>query len=89
MSDLDLGMNQWITRKFEYPADKMDRGRVLWEADLDAYQGAWGRYKDLEGDGIPWRTVMGIRTRALHILPGELVMTNMETTVRILATGRR
>jgi len=59
MSDLDLGMNQWITRKFEYPADKMDRGRVLWEADLDAYQGAWGRYKDLEGDGIPWRTVMG------------------------------
>ena len=59
MSDLDLGMNQWITRKFDSPHEPMDRGRVLWEDDLARFEGAWGRYKDIEGDGIPWRTVMG------------------------------
>ena len=59
MSDLDLGMNQWITKKFTYPDNTFDRGRVLWEDDLERFEGAWGRYKDLENDGIPWRTVMG------------------------------
>lgn len=59
MSDLDLGMNQWITRKFEYPQLPMDRGRILWEEDMARFEGTWGRYKDIEGDGIPWRTVMG------------------------------
>lgn len=59
MSDLDLGMNQWITKKFDYPDQPIDRGRILWEDDLSRFEGAWGRYKDIEGDGIPWRTVMG------------------------------
>ncbi len=59
MSDLDLGMNQWITKKFDYPDQPIDRGRILWEDDLSRFEGAWGRYKDTEGDGIPWRTVMG------------------------------
>jgi 2-oxoglutarate ferredoxin oxidoreductase subunit alpha len=61
LSDLDLGMNQWMTKPFEYPAVKMDRGKVLWEADLEKSNGVWGRYKDVDGDGIPYRTVPGNR----------------------------
>ncbi|MHC1741200.1 MAG: 2-oxoacid:acceptor oxidoreductase subunit alpha [Anaerolineaceae bacterium] len=63
MSDLDFGMNQWVTPKFEYPTMPMDRGKVLWEADLDKkikeWNGAWGRYLDVDGDGIPYRTLPG------------------------------
>jgi 2-oxoglutarate ferredoxin oxidoreductase subunit alpha len=39
----------------------MDRGKILWEEDLDAFKGEWGRYFDVDGDGIPYRTVMGNR----------------------------
>ncbi len=59
MSDLDLGMNQWMTRKFEYPDKPMDRGKILWEEDLEKIKDTWGRYKDVDGDGIPYRTVPG------------------------------
>jgi 2-oxoglutarate/2-oxoacid ferredoxin oxidoreductase subunit alpha len=61
LSDLDLGMNQWMTKPFEYPDVPMDRGKVLWEADLEKLNGVWGRYKDVDGDGIPYRTVAGNR----------------------------
>jgi len=61
MSDLDFGMNQWITPKFEYPDRPMDRGKVLWEDDLEKLAGQWQRYLDVDGDGIPYRTVMGNR----------------------------
>ncbi len=59
LSDLDLGMNQWMTKPFEYPEVPMDRGKVLWEKDLDALNGVWARYKDVDKDGIPFRTVAG------------------------------
>lgn len=63
LSDLDFGMNQWITPKFEYPDMPMDRGKVLWEDDLEAFlqknNGDWGRYQDVDGDGIPYRTIVG------------------------------
>lgn len=59
LSDLDLGMNQWMTQPFEYPETPLDRGKVLWEADLEKLNGVWGRYKDVDGDGIPYRTVPG------------------------------
>jgi len=59
MSDLDLGMNQWMTKKFEYPDKPMDRGKILWEDELEKIIDQWGRYKDLDGDGIPYRTVPG------------------------------
>jgi len=36
MIDLDLGMNQWMTPKFVYPTEPMDRGKVLWEEDLES-----------------------------------------------------
>ena len=61
LSDLDFGMNQWMTRPFKYPDVPMDRGKVLWEGDLDRLNGEWGRYKDVDGDAIPYRTVLGNR----------------------------
>lgn len=61
LSDLDFGMNQWMTKPFEYPDTPMDRGKILWEEDLEKYQGTWGRYLDVDGDGIPYRTVPGNR----------------------------
>jgi len=39
----------------------MDRGKILWEEDLEKLKGNWGRYLDVDGDGIPWRTVPGNR----------------------------
>ncbi len=59
LSDLDLGMNLWMTKKFEYPDKPIERGKILWEESLDAFEGDWGRYLDVDGDGIPYRTVMG------------------------------
>ncbi len=64
LSDLDLGMNQWMTRPFEYPDKPMDRGKVLWESDLEKLKNSWSRYKDVDGDGIPYRTVVGNRNPA-------------------------
>jgi 2-oxoglutarate ferredoxin oxidoreductase subunit alpha len=61
LSDLDLGMNNWMTRPFVYPDVAMDRGKVLWEDDLEKMSGAWARYQDVDGDGIPYRTVPGNR----------------------------
>ena len=61
LSDLDFGMNQWMTRPFKYPDVPMDRGKVLWEGDLDRLNGEWARYKDVDGDAIPYRTVLGNR----------------------------
>jgi 2-oxoglutarate ferredoxin oxidoreductase subunit alpha len=59
LSDLDIGMNQWMSKPFEYPNAPMDRGKVLWEKDLEELKGNWGRYLDKDGDGIPYRTIPG------------------------------
>ena len=59
LSDLDMGMNQWMSKPFEYPNQPMDRGKVLWEKDLEELKGNWGRYLDKDGDGIPYRTIPG------------------------------
>ena len=59
LSDLDMGMNQWMSKPFEYPKSPMDRGKVLWEKDLEELKGNWGRYLDKDGDGIPYRTMPG------------------------------
>jgi len=61
LSDLDFGMNQWMTRPFQYPDRPMDRGKILWEEDLERLQGDWGRYRDVDGDAIPYRTLPGNR----------------------------
>jgi 2-oxoglutarate ferredoxin oxidoreductase subunit alpha len=59
LSDLDLGKNQWMSEPFEYPDTPIERGKVLWEEDLEKIKDVWGRYKDLDGDFIPYRTVPG------------------------------
>ena len=60
ITDLDLGMNNWMCDPFPYPAKDHDRGKVADEAKLrEIGVKEWGRYKDLDGDGIPWRTLPG------------------------------
>ena len=59
LSDLDIGMNNWMSEPFEYPEGQMDRGKVLTKEDLERLGGKWGRYKDVDGDGIGWRTLPG------------------------------
>lgn len=59
LSDLDMGMNQWMSKPFQYPSTPMDRGKVLREKDLEELKGNWGRYLDKDGDGIPYRTLPG------------------------------
>jgi 2-oxoglutarate ferredoxin oxidoreductase subunit alpha len=58
MSDLDLGMNTWMADRFEYPERPPDRGKVLDEEKLRALK-EWGRYLDVDGDAIPYRTLPG------------------------------
>jgi 2-oxoglutarate ferredoxin oxidoreductase subunit alpha len=58
MMDLDLGMNNWMSDGFKYPNQSINRGKLL-TADVVKRIGEWGRYKDVDGDGIPYRTIPG------------------------------
>lgn len=58
MTDLDLGMNTWMSEPFQYPAKPLDRGKVLDSEALERL-GKFGRYRDVDGDGIPYRTIPG------------------------------
>jgi 2-oxoglutarate ferredoxin oxidoreductase subunit alpha len=58
MSDLDLGMNNWMSDPFPYPTTPIKRGKVLSKEDLDRL-GGFARYKDVDGDGIGYRTLPG------------------------------
>ena len=58
MSDLDLGMNNWMSEPFEYPTTPIKRGKILSKEDLDRL-GSFERYKDVDGDGIGYRTLPG------------------------------
>jgi 2-oxoglutarate ferredoxin oxidoreductase subunit alpha len=59
LSDLDLGMNLWMTPEFKYPEKPFDRGKILSKQDLERLAGEWGRYKDVDGDGVTYRTLPG------------------------------
>ncbi len=63
LSDLDLGMNTHMAHPFAYPQRPLDRGKILWEDDfkamLERTNNQWGRYMDVDGDGIPYRTLIG------------------------------
>jgi 2-oxoglutarate ferredoxin oxidoreductase subunit alpha len=63
MSDLDLGMNTWMSDPFEYPAKPIQRGKVLGAEDIRKL-GGFSRYKDVDGDGIGYRTLPGNPERA-------------------------
>ena len=59
MTDLDIGMNQRLCAPLDWDnARRYDRGKVMSAADLDAGR-EFARYKDVDGDGIPWRTLPG------------------------------
>jgi 2-oxoglutarate ferredoxin oxidoreductase subunit alpha len=58
MMDLDLGMNNWMSDGFKYPDKPINRGKMLTAEVLNRI-GEWGRYKDVDGDGIPYRTIPG------------------------------
>jgi 2-oxoglutarate ferredoxin oxidoreductase subunit alpha len=60
MTDLDLGMNSWMADPFPYPDKPISRGKVLTAEDLDRL-GGFGRYEDVDGDGIPYRTLPGTK----------------------------
>lgn len=59
LSDLDLGMNLHSTESFKYPDAPMDRGKVLTAEDIKKLEGKWGRYRDIDGDGVAYRTLPG------------------------------
>ncbi len=63
MMDLDLGMNNWMADPFPYPQKGVDRGKVIrtaeeFSAHIEKYK-EFARYRDVDGDGIPWRTLPG------------------------------
>src|ERR1700674_1118308 len=102
LSDLDLGMNLWMTPAFKYPDKPFDRGKVLSKADLDRLGGEWGRYKDVDGDAVTYRTLpgtdhpsAGFFTRgsghdesARYTESADAYARNMDRLVRKLETAR-
>ncbi len=58
MSDLDLAMNNWMSAPFAYPEKPLNRGKILSQKDLERL-GSFGRYQDVDGDAIPYRTLPG------------------------------
>src|SRR5437870_3272581 len=58
MMDLDLGMNNWMADPFEYPTEPINRGKVLTAEDLTRL-GGFARYRDVDGDGVGYRTLPG------------------------------
>lgn len=61
-SDLDLGMNNWMADLFDYPDEPMKRGKVLNAESLSQFideHGTWGRYMDVDKDGVAYRTLPG------------------------------
>jgi 2-oxoglutarate ferredoxin oxidoreductase subunit alpha len=58
LTDLDLGMNNWMSEPFVYPDKPLDRGKVLTAEDLNRL-GGFARYRDVDGDAIGWRTLPG------------------------------
>ena len=102
MLDLDIGMNEWLTEPFKWDdTRKLDRGKVMTAAELEA--GAdFGRYKEVDGDGIPYRTYPGTHptkggyfTRGTSRNPyaryseeGAVYVDNMERLLRKFDTAR-
>jgi len=103
LSDLDLGMNLWMTKPFEYPEKPFDRGKVLTASDLERLQGEWGRYRDIDGDAVTYRTLPGTEHRAAgyftrgsghdadarYTESPEAYAGNMDRLARKLETARR
>jgi 2-oxoglutarate ferredoxin oxidoreductase subunit alpha len=62
MSDLDIGMNLWLSEPFQYPDQPISRGKRLDKEELEQFyadKGEWFRFRDYDGDGVGYRTVPG------------------------------
>jgi 2-oxoglutarate ferredoxin oxidoreductase subunit alpha len=71
LSDLDIGMNDWMCEELEWdPSYRPDRGKVLTAAQLDQAQ-PFHRYVDVDDDGIPYRTYPGAHPRGAYFLRGS------------------
>ena len=71
MSDLDIGMNDWMCRDLEWDAEyRPDRGKVLSTEQLDAAK-TFHRYVDVDGDGIPQRTLPGVHPHGAYFVRGS------------------
>lgn len=57
LSDLDLGMNNWMSEPFDYPSQPIKRGKVLTAEEVE--EKGFARYKDIDGDGVGYRTLPG------------------------------
>ena len=102
MSDLDLGMNNWMSDPFRYPEKPMNRGKVLSAEDLERL-GGFERYKDVDGDGIGYRTLPGTNhlkaayftrgsghnERAVYSERPEDYVNNMDRLARKFNTARK
>ena len=64
LTDLDLGMNNWMSDAFPYPTAPFARGKVLDAAGIEKVKESWGRYRDVDGDAIPYRTLPGTNSPA-------------------------
>ena len=103
MLDLDIGMNEWLTKPFQWDdTRKLDRGKVMSHDDLEAAKEEFGRYRDVDGDGIPYRTYPGVHptkggyfTRGTSRNPyaryseeGSVYVDNMERLLRKFETAK-
>jgi 2-oxoglutarate ferredoxin oxidoreductase subunit alpha len=103
MLDLDIGMNEWLCRPFQWDdAKQLDRGKVMTYEELEAGKD-FGRYLDVDGDGIPYRTLPGVHpergayfTRGTSRDPyaryseeGPVYVGNMERLLRKFETAKQ
>ena len=102
MSDLDLGMNYWMSDPFPYPEKPIRRGKVLNAEDLDRL-GGFERYKDVDGDGIGYRTLPGTKhlaagyfargsghdERAIYSEKPDVYVKNVDRLAHKFETARR
>ncbi|WP_293682524.1 2-oxoacid:acceptor oxidoreductase subunit alpha [uncultured Phenylobacterium sp.] len=103
MLDLDIGMNEWLTKPFTWDdSRRLDRGKVMSHHDLEVATEEFGRYRDVDGDGIPYRTYPGVHptkggyfTRGTSRNPyaryseeGAVYVDNMERLLRKFDTAR-
>ncbi len=103
MMDLDIGMNEWLCAPLAWDdARRMDRGKVMAAAELEAGK-PFARYRDVDGDGIPYRTYPGTHPtrgsftsrgttkdpQARYSEDGPVYVGNMQRLLRKFETAKR
>ncbi len=71
LSDLDIGMNDWMVPEFEFDEKQIpDRGKVLSAEELEEME-SFHRYLDVDGDGIPYRSLPGVHPKGSYFTRGS------------------